>query len=502
LKSVPLDTRGDDVLLQLDRPRPAVATGGSRRRTLDDLPGPAGLPLLGNALQIRPERLPAILEGWEARFGRVYRLRLGSREIVVVSGSQMVQAALLARPDVYRRASELEPVFEEVGIPGVFSVEGASWRVQRRLAMEALSNRTLRSFYPDVLSTAARLRERWSRAADAGAVVDILADCRKFTVDATTQLAFGQDARTLEGDEDDIQRKLQAIFPPLNRRATAFFPHWRYVKLPSDRKFERTVVDVRGWLEALVTRARAAQAGASHTTSSNFLQAMVAARDETGKPFSDAAVFGNLVQMLLAGEDTTANSIAFAIHELCDAPSAVDELRAEITRACDTKMLPSTLDAAATMTFASAVANETMRLHPVVPVSPLEANVDTVLGDLAIAKGTRIWLLSRPAGLDPTVYDDPHAFRPQRWLDKGHESAAIAQHFPFGAGPRACPGRSLALLLTRVALATLYAAFDVERVGRRDEVIEGFAFLMFPSGLRVRLRRRIPAHESCASTST
>ena len=87
----------------------------------------------------------------------------------------------------------------------------------------------------------------------------------------------------------------------------------------------------------------------------------------------------------------------------------------------------------------------------------------------------------------------PAAFRPERWLgDPGAPGGAHdpAAHLPFGSGPRICPGRSLALLEMKVALALIYKSFTVTREGSADSVREAFAFTMSPSGLRIRLARR------------
>jgi cytochrome P450 len=140
---------------------------------------------------------------------------------------------------------------------------------------------------------------------------------------------------------------------------------------------------------------------------------------------------------------------------------------------------------------AAAVANETMRLRPVAPLIFLDANEEVVLGDLLIPRGQTLALLMRPPAVAAEHFADPLAFRPERWLEAtpggAHEPAA---HMPFGSGPRLCPGRALALLEMRVVLATLFGAFEVERVGPRAEVTERFAFTMGPRGLRVRLRPR------------
>ena len=140
---------------------------------------------------------------------------------------------------------------------------------------------------------------------------------------------------------------------------------------------------------------------------------------------------------------------------------------------------------------AGAVANETMRLRPVGPLSFLDANVDTSLGDYAVPKHTTISVLLRPAALDPANFFDPLAFRPERWLDDPVTPHNISACMPFGSGPRMCPGRSLAFLEMKAFLAMLYKNFDVSRVGNSTAVSERYnGFTMAPAGLKVRLRAR------------
>ena len=81
----------------------------------------------------------------------------------------------------------------------------------------------------------ARLQRRWEKAADARTPVDLCRDLMRFTVDVTTQLAFGIDVNTIETDGPVIQQNLDKIFPMLNLRVNAPFPYWRYLRLPRDR---------------------------------------------------------------------------------------------------------------------------------------------------------------------------------------------------------------------------------------------------------------------------
>jgi cytochrome P450 len=378
-----------------------------------------------------------------------------------------------------------------MGVAGVFSAEGAAWRSQRRLTMEALSPRHQRGFYPRLQSVARRLLARWEREALAGEPIDIVDDLKRFTVDITTLLTFGYDVNTLEQGDDVIQRRLEHVFPAFNRRLFSLVPTWRIIRSPADRRLDRALAEIRAWLEQLVREARERLAAdptlASHP--SNFLEAMISAIDDRGRPFSDAVIFGNLMTMLLAGEDTTAYTLGWVVHELCESRPAVSALQRELDAVLGAARIPEDFETAHRLQYAGAVANETMRLRPVAPVLYLQANHDTSIGDLAIGAGTAVALLTRRPAVEEQHFDRPRAFLPERWLapSGAHDPSA---HMPFGSGPRLCPGRTLALLEMKLVLGALYRNFDVERHGAAGAVREAFSFTMSPVGLRVRLRPR------------
>src|SRR5207247_1627638 len=102
-----------------------------------DLPGPKGLPLLGNLLQLNLGQLHRVLERWCDDFGTLCVFKLGRRPVVVVADPEVMQSILKSRPKLYRRFDTIESVFKEMGIEGVFSVEGAAWQRQRRMTVHA-----------------------------------------------------------------------------------------------------------------------------------------------------------------------------------------------------------------------------------------------------------------------------------------------------------------------------------------------------------------------------
>ena len=120
-------------------------------RTLTDLSGPKGLPLLGNLLQLDLKQLHRVLEKWCHEFGNLYLFELGRTPVVVVADPELIQQILRNRPKLYGRLGTIEPVFKEMGITGVFSAEGDDWKRQRRLTAHALDANHLRQFFPTLI---------------------------------------------------------------------------------------------------------------------------------------------------------------------------------------------------------------------------------------------------------------------------------------------------------------------------------------------------------------
>jgi cytochrome P450/nitrite reductase/ring-hydroxylating ferredoxin subunit len=494
LVACPVEQRGDELWVDTSALTNLPAHPRGATRNVNGLPHKRNLPFLGNLHLLELGRLHEILEAWAGEFGGPFTYRVGPFRVVALSDPALMQEVLRARPETFRRASTVEPIFREIGIAGVFSAEGAEWRAQRKLAMQTLSHRQLRSFYPTLAGVMRRMRTRWERKANAGAMLDIADELKRFTVDSTTMLVLGHDVDTIGGDDDVIQRKLEHVFPALNRRLFALLPTWRWFRTRADRRLDRAVSDLRVWLRRLLEEARERIAADPQRAAQpeNFLESMIVARDSEGRSFSDEVIFGNLLTMLLAGEDTTAYTLAWAVHHLCDAPDAAARLRAEADAVLGRDAAPDDIESVNRLVFAGAVANETMRLRPVAPLLLFEANHDVTIGDIAVPKGHWVTLLTRSPAVDAANFGDPGAFRPERWIDPAasggaHEPSA---HMPFGSGPRICPGRTLALTEMKMLLAMLYGAFDVERVGEGAEVREAFSFTMAPVGLRVRLRPR------------
>ncbi|OYZ03285.1 MAG: hypothetical protein B7Y42_01135 [Polaromonas sp. 28-63-22] len=432
-------------------------------RRFDDLPGPRGVPFLGNALQLDAPRLHQQLEQWRLEFGPLYKLQIGQRRLLAVADHQLIAAILRDRPAGFKRTSRLEEIWLEMKLPlGVFGANGEVWQRQRRMVMAGFDPAHVKSYFPALQAVAGRLVGRWDRAALAGQDIDLQADLMRYTVDTIAGLAFGAEVNTLGSGGHVIQQHLDKIFPALFRRILAPVATWRFFRSSADRQLERSIAEVNAAVAGFVQQARARMQTdpALRAHPRNLLEAMIAAADLPESGIDDDQVAGNVLTMLLAGEDTTANTLAWMIHLLWLNPEALSRAIGEVRRVVRDAASP-TFDELAQLDYVEA-------------------------SDSHLPRAT--------------------AFEPERWLAGTDGPGALAHaakriSMPFGAGPRICPGRYLALLEMKMAIAVLLGNFDIESVTTPDggEAREQLAFTMQPVGLRMRLRSRYD-FDSCSRT--
>ncbi|KNZ31223.1 MAG: cytochrome P450 [Methylibium sp. NZG] len=494
--------------MDIETPASVVTPAPARLRHYDELPGPRAYPIVGNALQLDSRTPHLQMQRWCDEYGPIYRMRIGKRRAMVIGDHALVAQVLRDRPEGFRRTTSLERIWAEMGMPlGLFAVNGEVWKRQRRMVMAGFDPAHVKRYFPALQQVAAALARRWQKAAQQGQAIDLQADLMRYTVDTIAGLAFGAEVNTLETEGNVLQHHLDKIFPALNRRLLSPLPTWRWWRSAADRELELGVAEVNRAVAGFIAQARSRMAAEPNRRErpENLLEAMLAAADAPGSGIDDEQVSGNVLTMLLAGEDTTANTIAWMIHLLWRHPAALERARAEVRAVVADPACPG-WDEIAKLDFIEACAHETMRLKPVAPLLVVQALGDTTLADVQVPKGMVVTTVMRRDSVSDQHVPRAAAFEPERWLGAGSGAgsgagagegsvAAVAGSarrisMPFGAGPRICPGRYLALLEMKMAMATLLGRFEVQSVDTPDGQIaqEKLAFAMAPVGLTMRLR--------------
>jgi cytochrome P450 len=421
------------------------------------------------------------LRAAHARWGDTLGFRLGRDRIVVLGDTRLIGDVLVSTDGTWIKDRVTRDLSAFLGM-GLLTNEGESWRRQRKLIAPPLTRRHIAT-YADAM---ARCAQRYADGLRTGEVRDVHADMSAVTLDIVTETlfgaAFGHDPTRVGRAIDRVMVDFQELVQTWRRFLPAGVPlAARRRMAESSKEIDAVVMDV------IQRRRRTGERG------DDLLSRLLEARDDEGAGMSDQQLRDEAVTLFVAGHETTANALSFALMFLGDHPEVDARLRDEVARVLGDR--PAIADDVAALRFTDAVARETMRLYPPAHLIGREATRDVALGPYAVPRGTAVlispWALQR----DPRHWPDPLAFRPDRWLDGSAERAPKNAYLPFGGGPRVCIGNHFAQMELVLALATIARRVRFERVSAAPVRVQAAITLRPAGGLRMRVVERARPRE-------
>lgn len=463
--------------------------------TYKELPGPKGLPLIGNLHEITFTDLHNHFEKWANEYGNVYKVKLGPSNITVVTKPEIIQEILKARPKEFIRMQKMDKILRAEGVHGVFNAEGEEWKIHRRIIAKGLDVKHQQQFFPSMLTVVERLYKKMGVISDSNESYCIQEDLLRFTVDVTTTLAFGIEMNTLEQEGGVIQEHLDKLFPMIFKRINEPFPLYKIYKTKKDREFDKAVKEVDKLIDVFIQtgRERLKNHPELNENPSNLLESIILAAEEENV-FEDKDIKGNLLTLLMAGEDTTAHSLAWAVYFLGQYPKVQEKLHQEAAQILAHESFLTSYSKLSELPYTEAVINESIRLKPVAPLLIFQPTKDVEIENYIFKKGSRVFTQFRLGSTSDTYFTNAQSFMPERWL-KDHSVAKCPMHnldayTPFGSGPRFCPGKNLAMLEMKLILTMLMKNFTIEMVTPIDQIHEIMAFTMTASKFEIKLKRR------------
>jgi cytochrome P450 len=451
------------------------------------VPGPGG----GEAARVLAGMLGDPLAGYlrlAARYGDVVRVPFAPRRSwFVLSRPEHAEHVLAANQDNYVKAFTYRPLRALVG-NGLLTTEGEMWRRHRRLIQPAFSRREVTGFGPQMTAAARRLAGRWAGLAE-GSLVDVAREMSGLALEIVGLALFGAD---LTGDAGQLSRAMS-----IGQRAvvlTTFLPiGWgpastRMVKTAAHR-LARTPEGVEGPAGRLIAARRAG--GKPARAPGDLLDVLLRARDEDGMPLTEGEICDEVATFMLAGHETSANTLVWSLALLSAYPAARERLEEELEAALGDRD-PDAADVAQ-LPWARAVVSEALRLYP--PAWTIERDAlaaDDVAGT-PVPAGSLVAISPYLVHRHPGFWPDPAGFDPRRFLPGGDGDAAIRHRYafiPFGGGRRACVGASFAELETVLVLATIARRFRLELTARGMPALVAQVTLRPGRSLPMRLRHR------------
>ncbi|KAB1073894.1 cytochrome P450 [Methylobacterium planeticum] len=364
--------------------------------------------------------------------------------VTVVSDPGLIRYLYVENAKNYRKDDLQRRVLAPGLGNGLLTAEDEEWRLQRRMLAPVFSARNVAGFADAMNQAGARIARRLARRD--GVRVDVALEMTRTTLDVLERTIFTQG---LPSDPDAlgraITRFLEAVGPidPLDVFGVpTFVPRIGRLRARPAIRFFAEIVD------ALIERRRALMRGGA--APKDLLTLLLAAQDpETGKGLTDLEVKANIVTFIAAGHETTANALTWALYCLSQDPAARERLEREVDAAVAG---PAGFDAEA-LPFAKAVVEETMRLFPPVPFLSRQAIAEDRIGRLKIPRGSIVMVAPYVLHRHKTLWEDPAAFLPERFLGAARAQIPRFSYLPFGAGPRICIGQSFSVQEAVILLA-------------------------------------------------
>jgi cytochrome P450 len=413
-----------------------------------------GWPLAGVAWQMRVDPLSTMTRAM-AELGDTVRLRLGPFKATIFRNPEHIKHIFIDNAANYSKETRGYQKSKLVLGEGLVTSEGELWQRQRRIAMPAFQRQRVNGFAGVMTASATAMLDLWDQSGDHGTGRrDMFTEMMRVTLRIALQTLLGVG----EGAETDVLgRAVSTVLERTNDIITnpLSFPLW--VPTHKNRSFKRAIAQLDRFVYATIERRRKEQLVGNEK---DLLSMLMVARDEqSGGGMSDRQLRDEAVTILIAGHETVANVLTWALHLLAEHPKYQEELSAEVSRVLGGR-LPTAEDAPQ-LKFTRMVVDEAMRLYPPAWMIGRAAVKDDSVGGYRVDGGTFALVSPYMTHRHPRLWDNPDSFDPHRFGDGRSERIPKFSYIPFGVGARFCIGGTFALLEATLLLACIAQRYRV-----------------------------------------
>ncbi|KAI9089059.1 hypothetical protein K1719_029338 [Acacia pycnantha] len=437
-------------------------------------PGPPSLPILGNLLQLK-QPLHSYLHSLSPKYGPIFSLRFGSLFAVVVSSPSAVEECFTKNDIIFaNRVHVLKTKY--IGYNNtllVTSSYGDHWRNLRRISsLEILSTHRINSFSNLRIDETKLFLRKLSRDSRKDfAKVELKSMFSDLTFNTIMRMVAG---KRYYGDESDFStnveeaKRFRDVMGEISSISLGtkdsnlgdFLPLFRWIDYNGYQKRLRSVgKTLDELLQGLVDEHRYKKEGLESTNT--LIDHLLTSQESQPEYYTDEIIKGLILVLIIAGTDTSAITLEWAMSYLLNHPEVLEKARIELEVEVGGERLVEEADVAK-LSYLKSIIGETLRLSPAAPMLiPHVASEDCSVGGYDVPRGTMLLVNAWAIHRDPDVWADPLSFKPERFENEEGEARKL---LAFGMGRRACPGAGLAQRTVSLTLATLIQCFDWKRV--------------------------------------
>ena len=411
-------------------------------------------------------------------YGDITRFHVMMQERVLLNHPDFINQVLVIQHGKFHKSELTRRITVRMLGQGLLISEGEFWRRQRRLAQPAFHKSRTNEYASTMLDIVQAHIRDWRD----GEERNIAQEMTALTLDIAVRTLF---STTLPGESRQVGQSMAFLMRYSLRRQRLPFRIPESWPTPANRRANKELEFIDSLVYRIISERRERGNSNHHN---DLLALLMNAMDEDGSQMTPQQLHDETMTLFLAGHETTAQMLAWTWYALSENPQAEARLYEELRdvlggrpmEAADLPRLP----------YLQAVMNEVLRLYPPAYIMAREAIESCEIGGYEFRPGATIIFSQWVTHRDPRYYDDPEAFRPERWLDGLAGRLPAGAYFPFGGGPRRCIGEGFALLEAAIVIATLAQKFRFRVVPGFPVVPEPLVTLRPRNGIQMTLEAR------------
>ncbi|XP_037408584.1 cytochrome P450 81Q32-like [Triticum dicoccoides] len=460
-----------------------------RRRTNQSQPqppGPPALPIIGH-LYLFKGPLHRRLTRLATRYGAVFRLRFGTKNVVVVSSAQAAEECLGVHDIVFANRPQLPTgkiLSYDWSTMGTASY-GDYWRHIRRIGVTELLSAHRVQQYADVHTRMARsmARRLYRSAAGGRARVELKSQLFEMLMNVMTSMICARTFYGTDGEEIlEVTEEVQWFRTMVEETMTLIGASTVWDYIPTlvrwldiggfGRRLWRLRESRTKFVQGLIQDERNKMEEGT-TTGRTMIGALLALQHKDPEDCPDQLIRALCISALEAGSSTSADTVEWAMSLMLNNPKVMVKVRDEIDSYIGKPIRLIEAADLLKLQYLRCIIMETLRLHPPTPLLvPHESSIDCIVGGFYIPKGTMLLVNTSAIHRDPKIWDKPTNFIPERFEGEKCEGNMT---MPFGMGRQRCPAENLGMQMVGLALGTMIQCFEWERVGEElVDMTDGF----------------------------
>jgi len=442
--------------------------------------------VLGVVFEVRGDPL-GMMQRYARQYGDIVRFHVMMQERILLNHPDFIEQVLVVQQNKFHKSELTRRITGRMLGQGLLISEGDFWRRQRRLAQPAFHRSRVNGYAATMAQIAQDHIARWRD----GEERDVSQDMMGLTLDIAVRTLFGT---TLPGEAAQVGRAMTFLMRYSLRRQRLPVRVPETWPTPNNNRARQELAFMDSLVYRIISERQAANGGAAHHD--DLLALLMDAMDDDGSHMTPQQLRDETMTLFIAGHETTGQMLTWTWYALSRNPEVAERLYDELhgvlggraPEVGDLQRLP----------YLQAVMNESLRLYPPAYVLARMAIEPCQIGGYEIPLGATILLAPWVTHRDPRFFEDPEAYRPERWLDGLAQRLPAGAYFPFGDGPRRCIGQGFALMEAAIVIATTAQRFRLSLLPGQDVTPEPLVTLRPRNHIHMKLHARVASPAATA----